>query len=118
MLSDLSPAQQKAAQALRKAWEQDLINKNEARALEGKKPLSARANYLAGTWLGDRIASILDADGNMVGIVTGTTKDIQVAREWLAENKPNFQMSPEATRGKFDRSTVIVDVVEVSPGRV
>lgn len=97
VLEGLSPAAQQAGKALRRALDEDLKVKNEARIAEGKKPISPRANYLSGSFFGDRVFQVLNDKGEIVGVVTGYSKDLQVARDWISKNHPELSMTPETS---------------------
>jgi hypothetical protein len=103
VLEGLTPAARKAGEAYLKATEKDLASKNAARALEGKKPLTGPSVYLAGSWQGDRVFTVHDKSGELVGVVTGYASDLATARKWIVENRPDHTMTPEISNVRVER---------------
>ena len=109
----LNPNQVKAITALRKAQEADLAAKNAMRAAIGKKPLTPRGNYLAGSWMGDRVFHAIDSEGQIRAVVTGFTKDLDVAREYITREHPDWEITPEVSNIKLDKSSNTSNLAEL-----
>lgn len=109
----LSAAENSAVKSLSQAYEKSLVQTNEARVAEGKTPISAEANHIASVWQGDRISMVHDKSGELVGVVTGSKADIEVARNWLAENKPELEMTPDAFRGSAGQKPYTESLAEL-----
>ena len=105
----LSPKQLAAYNEVRQMFTETLAKENEARALQGKKPVTEAEYYSASRWVGDFRQDFHDAAGKHVWSLAGVSKrQLAQQRDALLQNFPDLigQKERVVRAGKGDVNPV------------
>lgn len=119
----MSEKQLQAYEALRSEFDNVYRVTNEARALQGKPPISKQGAYFASMWNGNYHMPVYDNKGKIIWYVkTETAREAKAAAKWIAANVPDvnpkslkYEYRPQNTANRPPRDVISIyeDMLEV-----